>query len=559
MDQRLRRPSARDKADRTGHCRVGQGDGDVRRVNAQDTIANPLPERGNSPPRFRSILFPNPRDPIPERAPSPEFFADLNLDQIVAAITRGKDEYDLEPFFRLPLRDRDDIAFRQEVMRDLERPDLFRAIGAFANSIRTMREHLEEAEDLRYRHQKERWLLDAADVYGDSVARLADDLSRTAPASRGLSAFAEHLTRLVASDRFVSLRRQTKRLARDLAEVRYTALINGGRVEVRRHGDEPDYSAEIEATFDKFRQNTVDPVTFRFSDSPEMNHVEAAILDQVVKLYPHVFAGLEAYAASWQDFADPMVIRFDREIQFYIACLEHVERLSKAGLSFCYPEVDESRKNVHNRNGFDLALAERLLEENAVPVCNHFYLEGQERIIVVTGPNQGGKTTFARTFGQLHYLASLGCPVPGTKAQLLLFDHLFTHFEREENIANFHGKLEDDLVRLRAILERATPRSIVILNEIFTSTTSRDAGALSRKIAGKLMELDLLCVWVTFLDELTCLGEKTVSMVSTVVPENPAVRTFRIVRRPADGLAHALSIAEKYRLTSAAIRERIRS
>ena len=419
-----------------------------------------------------------------------------------------------------------------------------------------MRQHLARSEKLYYQRQKERWFVAAAAAYGDAVSGLAEDLAGADLTARGLLGFRDTLTAYAASPPFVALREQTRRVEAGLAAIHYCVLIDGGQVKVTKFGDERDYSLDVLETFERFKQGAVKDYTFAFRESPEMNHIEANILDLVAKLYPDEFSGLTAYCAANRDYLNETIATFDREIQFYVSYLEYIERFQRTGLSFCYPCIVRDRKEVFSNTGFDLALAGVLHGEHALPICNDFFLRGRERIIVVSGPNQGGKTTFARTFGQLHYLASLGCPVPGTSAQLFLFDKLLTHFEREENAANLRGKLQDDLIRIREILDGATPDSIIIMNEIFTSTTLRDAIALSKSIATQIMSLDALCVWVTFIDELAALDEQTVSMVSTVVPDNPAQRTYKVVRRPADGLSYALSLAEKYRLTFAMIRER---
>ncbi|MDR7590555.1 MAG: DNA mismatch repair protein MutS, partial [Armatimonadota bacterium] len=105
-------------------------------------------------------------------------------------------------------------------------------------------------------------------------------------------------------------------------------------------------------------------------------------------------------------------------------------------------------------------------------------------------------------------------------------------------------------------LQVATPKSVVIVNEILSSTALRDARTLSRRLLGRLLEIGGLCVWVTFLDELASLNEKTVSLVATVPPGQPEGRTFRVLRRPADGRAYAEALAQRYRLTYHDVRQR---
>ncbi len=509
---------------------------------------------------FHSILFKGDCSDSNEKMPEmPLFFGDLNLDQIVDSFTAGREEYDLRPFFYEALNDIDAIEYRHEIFLDLENETLFEGIRTFAQEMRTVRSHLAMLEKLRYPLHKEGWLLETIDIYCNAVSGLVEDLTGVAVSSRGFLAFRKYLRQYALSETYTSLQAGAKKLKASLANIRYCILIKGRTVRVRKFEADIDYSPEVEKTFERFKQGAVKDYRAKFFADPGMDHVGAQILDFVAKLHPDIFSDLNDFCAKNSDFLDETIRRFDREVQFYMAYLGHIAALKRKGLKFCYSRMSKTSKGIHNDEGFDLALAFQLISKGSPVICNDFHLNGKERILVISGPNQGGKTTFARTFGQLHYLAALGCPVPGREASLFLFDKLFTHFEKEEDIRNLRGKLQDDMVRIRHILNEATTNSMIIMNEIFTSTTLKDAILLGRKILERIIRLDLLCVCVSFIEEWASLGDQTVSMVSTVVPENPTLRTYKIVRRPADGISHAISIAEKYRLPYDRLRERIQS
>jgi DNA mismatch repair protein MutS len=307
---------------------------------------------------FQSILVEQPAESIKnEPTEEPPFFKDLNLDQIVSAVTVGNEEYNLKPFFYRPPDDIVTIKYRHEIIRDLQNSALPEYLALFSSKMRTMREHLIQASKRHYEYQKQVWFLGAVEVYCDAVNCLAHGLGSVDVASRGFLAFREYLIAYSTSDYFRSILAETNRLKAHLSEVRYCLRIRDNSVTVQRYASEIDLSAEVEKTFIKFKEGATKDYRAKFSNSPDMNHVEAKILDFVAKLYPQIFSVLSAYCDKNSNFADDTISRFDREIQFYVAYLEHAEILKRARLSFCYPQISTVCKELYNRQGFDLALA----------------------------------------------------------------------------------------------------------------------------------------------------------------------------------------------------------
>ncbi|MHB1499656.1 MAG: MutS-related protein [Candidatus Dormibacteria bacterium] len=475
--------------------------------------------------------------------------SDLGIGQVVEAVTRGREEWDLGPLFCTRATRASTIGYRQAVFRDLENEKTRAAVAAFAESMRQARELVGKIEKRRHVLQQGAWFLQAVQVYCRAVQELADELANLELCSSGLRSWREFLSEHVAAPGFTSLHAEAASVRDQLDGIRYQVDVIGGRVTVRRHQGEADYGAEIRAMFARFQQAEGRSHLFKMPRRHELSQVEERILDLLVRLFPEPFSAQQGFWERHRDFWDPTVRRVDRELQFYLAYLEYIEPLRLAGLAFSYPEVRTDSKAERARGTFDLVMADRLVPAGVPVVVNDFELAGAERLLVVSGPNQGGKTTLARTFGQLHHLAALGCPVPGTELVLLLCDQLLTHFEREERLEDLRGRLEDDLVRVEEILTRATGRSVVILNETFGSASLEDGRELGRAVVEQLIGRDVVGVYVTFIVELSALGPATVSMVSRVDPDDPARRTFRVDRRPADGLAYALALAQRHGMT----------
>ncbi len=499
---------------------------------------------------FYSILFATPADREAGQGHKfPSCLTDLNLDQIIDTVTATRPEYELKPFFYQPLSNIAAINYRYAVMQDLESSELRQPIEIFSRQFNELQRQLKFTAKLSLYHRAG-CFLDIIELYCNSINELSQGLSELPLHAAGLIKFRQYLTEYCRSDKFNALQSGLLKLRTALEQVKYSLHIKGHNIKVSRVVQGQSYNSLLKELLGKFREGTVKSYYLNIASGTGFNKVEIRILELVAKLYPVIFTELEGYYNQYhQDFLEHTIADFNLEIQFYLAYLDYTAELAQHGLPFCYPKLEEKSNNIHCHSSFDLALAHKLLKTDMPIVCNDFHLSGNERIFIVSGPNQGGKTTFARMFGQLHFLASIGCRIPGRDAQLLRINNLFTHFEREERVKTLRGKLQDELIRMEHILTQATANDIIIMNEIFTSTTLTDAKLLSRKIIEKLSCLNVLAVCVTFIDELATLNSHTVGMVSSVIPETPAIRTYKITRQPAARQLYAHTLADKYQLS----------
>jgi DNA mismatch repair protein MutS len=505
-----------------------------------------------------SVLFPR-ADTAQEVEAPPDCFHDLRLDDIVAAVCEGYPDERVTRLFYQPLREVSAVGHRHRVFADLERDEVRQSVTAFTTAMDTMRDQLRQAEWVRYRWERHGWFVQAVHTFCNAVTVLNDRLARGELSSRGLRDFADHLSAFVDSDAFRTLARDTQAVLAALGTIRYTVHIRDLHVRVEKYCGQTDFSDHAVSLFDRFASENDRDYGVRAKDDAEMNPVEQRILECVAKLNPDAFASLEKFHRRHNQFVEPTVSRFDREIRFYLMYLAFVERFARSGVSFSYPELTGVPGTLSADDACDLALAIKTEKEQNHLVGNAFHLSGAERVLIVTGPNQGGKTTFARTIGQCAYLASLGCPIPAKRAAFTLPDAIYTHFDRQETLSTAHGKLHDELIRIHEILARATATSLIVMNESFSSTTVSDALLIGTDIVQRIIKRDSTAVYVSFLDELARVDPACVSMVAEVGTDDPTRRTFTFTRRPADGLAYAAALAAKYGLNYEILRQRITS
>lgn len=173
------------------------------------------------------------------------------------------------------------------------------------------------------------------------------------------------------------------------------------------------------------------------------------------------------------------------ELAFYIGCLNLYQRLQELEepVSFPLPALPGERKHAF-RGLYDVCLALTMKQK---VVGNDVNADGKD-LVIITGANQGGKSTFLRSIGLAQVMMQCGMYVPAEEFSANLCPRLFTHYKRKEDATMKSGKLDEELSRMSEIVDQLTPNSLVLFNESFSATNEREGSEIARQITKALVQ-----------------------------------------------------------------------
>jgi len=204
-------------------------------------------------------------------------------------------------------------------------------------------------------------------------------------------------------------------------------------------------------------------------------------------------------AAQAVDHVHSFFVMLRVEVGFYVGCLNLAERLAELRESTAFPvPVRAGELALSARGLYDVCL--RLTTSEAV-VGND--LDADDRsLVMITGANQGGKSTFLRSIGLAQLMTQAGMFVGADSLRVNVCDGVFTHYKREEDEAMESGKLDEELARMSEIAAHIAPNCLLLCNESFAATNEREGSEIARQVVTALLEAGVRVLFVTHMFDL---------------------------------------------------------
>lgn len=233
--------------------------------------------------------------------------------------------------------------------------------------------------------------------------------------------------------------------------------------------------------------------------------------------------------AQASDHIDSYLKMLQIELAFYIGCMNLHEQLDRLDAPLAFPVPERMTERAHTFRGlYDPCLA---LTIGKNIVGNDVNAQGQS-LVVITGANQGGKSTFLRSIGLAQLMMQAGMFVPAAGFRANLSAGVFTHFKRKEDASMTSGKLDEELGRMSGIVDSLSPDALMLFNESFAATNEREGSEIAGQITRALVEKQVKVFFVTHMYEFarTCYERGTPDTLFLRAERKPdGTRTFKLL------------------------------
>ncbi|HBL85163.1 MAG: hypothetical protein A2Y17_01335 [Clostridiales bacterium GWF2_38_85] len=476
---------------------------------------------------------------------------DINLDAVAEQVLKTSSGFPVQ-IFLYPCNDINTTKLRAEIFRELyEKPSVCESLREYIQQLIKLKKQKQDEFNSPNPIQKQQYFLTSVLSYINCIERLAEIISSLK--SKAFVSLYNKFNTIITSPEYGKMKIKAENLYERVDNLLGMSLsfdIRNSAVGIREN--KSGVMVRLSELYENLIGTKLNP-GFSIVNSNPISALEEDIINVLKLRSPETFEELAEFYNFYAKIKFFDIIELKEQLHFYLDYIDFVKQMQTKGFHFTLPVFTDN--NLNAVNAYDLSLAVKLSDSEAI-VSNDISLS-KGNLFVLSGPNQGGKTTFVRSVAQNIVLAQNGCFVAAEKYETPYFDILLTHFNHSETLG--HGRLEEELERIREMLSRLTPDTFVLFNECFMSTRRIDGVELSLKLFDKLFEIGCSGGFVTHYYEIAEKDERLRSFVAGVKTDGDKddIRTYKISECPPKSTAYARSIAEKCGITFERLQELI--
>lgn len=530
------------------------------------------------------LLFKEENEPVVDLYK--DSYKDLAIEELVCAVTPEEEERQFfrQVFHKMPVRF-ETVRYRQEILRD------FLLQEEFCTKIEEAVKKLKILYDFKSHARSELkkaviWelieQLNELEIYVDVIGQLEQIFTTHPPVSEGLCAFASRIHALVADGSMELLKQDLDRIRVDMSRTKSLKLgvnldLNLLPEEVMLLEMGPEPCVQKDSLFSKLMRyanakSQQGGLVYRMAEDSMMNPkanpryqgadpMMQTLTREVEKMLSKLVKNIRATLRKYIDMDGYFVVGLLDELKYYVHMAKFGRKLQKEGYTICMPEISGDVDELKISRLYNLRLAIKG-EKEIVP--NDFCFSKKEKIYILTGPNRGGKTVLTQGIGLAAFMAGMGLFVTAGAYTGYLIRQIYTQFPADENETISYGRLGEEAMRLQEMVKEMEDRSLVLLNETYSTTCASDGLYLAKDLLRILKLLSPAVVYNTHIHELAMQTEQMNAwegesdIVSIIMEIVDGKNTFRVLKSQPDGSSYARNIALKFGVTYEQMLEQIK-